>query len=47
MLGRFLELSVATDDIRASVEFYERLGFSYDRPKGLRNCVMVRTVDPA
>lgn len=26
---------------------YERLGFSYDRPKGLRNCVMVRTVDPA
>lgn len=28
MLGRFLELSVATGDIRASVEFYERLGFS-------------------
>jgi hypothetical protein len=28
MLGRFLELSVATDDIRASVEFYERLGFT-------------------
>ncbi len=25
---------------------YERLGFTYDRPKGLRNCVMVRTVDP-
>jgi GNAT superfamily N-acetyltransferase len=23
---------------------YERLGFSYDRPKGLKNCVMVRTV---
>ena len=28
MLGRFLELSVATDDIRTSVEFYERLGFT-------------------
>lgn len=28
MLGRFLELSLATDDIRASVEFYERLGFT-------------------
>lgn len=26
---------------------YERLGFTYDRPKGLRNCVMVRTVEPA
>ena len=26
---------------------YERLGFTYDRPKGLRNCVMVKTVDPA
>ena len=26
---------------------YERLGFTYDRPKGLRNCVMVRTIDPA
>ena len=26
---------------------YERLGFRYDRPKGLRNCVMVMTVDPA
>ena len=26
---------------------YERLGFTYDRPKGLKNCVMVRTVDPA
>jgi catechol 2,3-dioxygenase-like lactoylglutathione lyase family enzyme len=25
--GRFHELSLATDDIRASVEFYERLGF--------------------
>jgi hypothetical protein len=28
MLGRFLELSVTTGDIRASVEFYERLGFT-------------------
>jgi len=28
MLGRFLELSVTTADIRASVEFYERLGFT-------------------
>lgn len=28
MLGRFLELSVATGDIRASVDFYERLGFT-------------------
>jgi catechol 2,3-dioxygenase-like lactoylglutathione lyase family enzyme len=28
MLGRFHEISVATDDIRASVEFYERLGFT-------------------
>ncbi|MDB6087647.1 MAG: hypothetical protein JWN85_431 [Gammaproteobacteria bacterium] len=27
MLGRFHEISVATTDIRASVEFYERLGF--------------------
>ncbi len=27
--GRFHELSLATDDIRASVEFYERLGFSH------------------
>ena len=26
--GRFHELSLATDDILASVEFYERLGFS-------------------
>lgn len=25
---------------------YERLGFTYDRPKGLRNCVMVTTVAP-
>ena len=27
MIGRFLELSVQTDDILESVEFYERLGF--------------------
>ncbi len=27
MFGRFLELSVATQDIAASVQFYERLGF--------------------
>jgi GNAT superfamily N-acetyltransferase len=26
---------------------YERLGFAYDRPKGLKNCVMVKTVEPA
>ncbi|MGO1974681.1 MAG: GNAT family N-acetyltransferase [Propionibacteriaceae bacterium] len=26
---------------------YERLDFTYDRPKGLKNCVMVKTVDPA
>ena len=26
---------------------YERLGFTYDRPKGLKNCVMVTVVDPA
>ena len=26
---------------------YERLGFTYDRPKGLKNCVMVTTVEPA
>lgn len=25
---------------------YERLGFSYDRPKGLKNCVMIMTVKP-
>jgi catechol 2,3-dioxygenase-like lactoylglutathione lyase family enzyme len=29
--GRFHELSVRTDDIRASVEFYESLGFSHCR----------------
>lgn len=29
MLGRFLELSVHAGDIRASVEFLERLGFSH------------------
>lgn len=28
MLGRFLEIGIATKDIRASVEFYERLGFT-------------------
>jgi catechol 2,3-dioxygenase-like lactoylglutathione lyase family enzyme len=28
VLGRFHEVSIATADIRASVEFYERLGFS-------------------
>ena len=28
MLGRFHEISVATADIRASVEFYEKLGFT-------------------
>lgn len=27
MLGRFLEISLATNDIAASVSFYERLGF--------------------
>lgn len=26
---------------------YERVGFTYIRPKGLRNCVMRRTVEPA
>ncbi|CCI53903.1 GNAT family N-acetyltransferase [Nostocoides jenkinsii] len=26
---------------------YERLGFTYDRPKGLKNCVMVKYVEPA
>ncbi|HKZ73988.1 MAG TPA: VOC family protein, partial [Steroidobacteraceae bacterium] len=29
MLGRFHELSVSTPDIGASVEFYERLGFTH------------------
>ena len=28
LLGRFLELGIQTHDIRASVEFYERLGFT-------------------
>ncbi len=28
MLGRFLELSIQTPDIQASLDFYERLGFS-------------------
>ena len=25
---------------------YERVGFAYDRPKGMKNCVMTMTVDP-
>ncbi len=29
MLGSFHEISISTDDIRASVEFYERLGFRH------------------
>lgn len=29
MLGRFLEISITTQDIRASVDFYEALGFSH------------------
>lgn len=29
MIGRFHEVSIETSDIRASVEFYERLGFSH------------------
>ena len=40
--GRFHELSLATDDVRASAEFYERLGFSqatttdaYSHPYGV------------
>src|ERR1700754_1252964 len=28
VLGRFHEISISTADIRASVEFYERLGFT-------------------
>jgi catechol 2,3-dioxygenase-like lactoylglutathione lyase family enzyme len=28
VLGRFHEIGISTDDIRASVEFYERLGFT-------------------
>ena len=31
MLGRFLEIGIRTTDIRASVEFYERLGFAQAR----------------
>jgi catechol 2,3-dioxygenase-like lactoylglutathione lyase family enzyme len=31
MLGQFHEISITTADIRASVEFYERLGFSHCR----------------
>jgi len=28
LIGRFLEIGIATTDIRASVEYYERLGFT-------------------
>ena len=28
LVGRFHEFSVATEDIRACIEFYERLGFT-------------------
>jgi hypothetical protein len=28
-------------------DLYERAGFTYIRPKGLKNCVMRRTVEPA
>lgn len=31
----------------ATRSMYERLGFTYDRPKGMKNCVMSRTVAPA
>ncbi|MFZ0498318.1 MAG: hypothetical protein WAU49_02270 [Steroidobacteraceae bacterium] len=31
MIGRFLEIGIATTDVRASVEFYERLGFTQAR----------------
>ncbi len=31
----------------ATRRMYERLGFTYDRPKGMKNCVMSRTVAPA
>jgi len=31
----------------ATRRMYERLGFTYDRPKGMKNCVMSRTVTPA
>jgi catechol 2,3-dioxygenase-like lactoylglutathione lyase family enzyme len=31
VLGRFLEIGIRTADIRASVEFYERLGFAQAR----------------
>ena len=31
----------------ATRSVYERLGFTYDRPKGLKNCVMVTTVASA
>jgi hypothetical protein len=38
------KVSVLYDGTRA---LYERVGFQYVRPKGLRNCVMRRTVRPA
>jgi len=31
MFGRFLEFAIATRDIAASVQFYERLGFRVTR----------------
>ncbi len=31
----------------ATRSMYEKLGFTYDRPKGQGNCVMRRVVDPA
>lgn len=31
----------------ATRRMYERLGFAYDRPKGMKNCVMTYTVAPA
>ena len=43
---RRMYLEVTTDNT-AAIRLYERLGFTYDRPKGLKNCVMVKTVDPA
>ena len=32
LLGTFHEISIATEDVRAAVEFYERLGFTQARP---------------
>ena len=42
--GPFIASNQATNRV---LELYERLGFTYDRPKGLKNCVMVKTVEPA